>query len=137
MLKRKTVKIGDVFQILSSGGVSYGTVARSNEKSGSIVAIFREFYDKTPNDFNEVVYWYDPFDNFDGLVVDNSGLAGGTFNYALGDVQSAWGCVDHGAWDIDLYISYTLPASQFNSAFVPPVAKQDERSDFSGASAGK
>jgi len=55
MLKRKTVKVGDVFQILTSEGVCYGLITHSNEKWGWVVAIFRDFYDKAPKDFAEVV----------------------------------------------------------------------------------
>lgn len=55
MLKRKTIKIGDVFQILTSEGVCYGLVTHSNEKWGWVVAIFRDFYDQAPTDFAELV----------------------------------------------------------------------------------
>ncbi|MFC0806586.1 MULTISPECIES: hypothetical protein [Sinorhizobium] len=55
MLNRKTVKIGDVFQILTSEGVCYGLITHTHPKWGWIVAIFREFYAKEPKDFTEVV----------------------------------------------------------------------------------
>ncbi|MFV0322167.1 MAG: Imm26 family immunity protein [Alphaproteobacteria bacterium] len=55
MLKRKTVKIGDIFQILTSKGVCYGQIINKSKKWGYVVAIFREFFDKTPKDFTEIV----------------------------------------------------------------------------------
>lgn len=55
MLKRKTVQIGDVFQILTSEGVCYGQIINSNPKWKFVVAIFREFFDKEPEDFEALV----------------------------------------------------------------------------------
>lgn len=55
MLKRKTVKIGDIFQILTSEGVCYGQVINTHPKWKFVVAIFREFFSKKPKDFSEVV----------------------------------------------------------------------------------
>lgn len=55
MLKRKTVKIGDVFQILTSEGVCYGQVINSHAKWKYVVAIFREFFSKEPSDFEAIV----------------------------------------------------------------------------------
>ena len=55
MLKRKTVQIGDVFQILSSEGVCYGQVIHTHPEYDFVVAIFREFFNKAPKDFSEVV----------------------------------------------------------------------------------
>ena len=55
MLQRKTVQIGDVFQILTSEGVCYGQAINKNTKWGFVVAIFREFYGKHPSDFTEIV----------------------------------------------------------------------------------
>ncbi len=49
------MKIGDVFQILTSEGVCYGQVINTHPKWKFVVAIFREFYDKTPKDFTKVV----------------------------------------------------------------------------------
>ena len=55
MLKRRTVQIGDVFQILSSEGVCYGQVIHTHPKYDFVIAIFREFFSKTPKDFSEIV----------------------------------------------------------------------------------
>ncbi|MEZ2126791.1 MULTISPECIES: hypothetical protein [unclassified Sinorhizobium] len=55
MLKRKTVKVGDIFQILTSEGVCYGQVTHTHPKWKFVVAIFREFFSKEPEDFNAVV----------------------------------------------------------------------------------
>ena len=55
MLKRKTVKVGDIFQILTAKGVCYGQVTHTHPKWKFVVAIFRDFFTKEPVDFNEVV----------------------------------------------------------------------------------
>ena len=55
MLKRKTVQIGDVFQILTSEGVCYGLVTHTHPKWKLVVAIFREFFTEPPIDFSTVV----------------------------------------------------------------------------------
>ena len=55
MLKRKTVKIGDIFQILTSHGVCYGQVTHKHPEWRFVVAIFREFFLKTPKDFTQLV----------------------------------------------------------------------------------
>jgi hypothetical protein len=55
MLNRKTVQVGDVFQILTSEGVCYGQVINTHHKYKFVVAIFREFFPKKPKDFTEVV----------------------------------------------------------------------------------
>ena len=55
MLKRKTVKVGDIFQILTAEGVCYGQVTHTHPKWKFVVAVFREFFTKEPADFNEVV----------------------------------------------------------------------------------
>lgn len=55
MLKRKTVQIGDVFQVLTSEGVCYGQVINKHPKWKFVVAIFREFFDIQPSDFGELV----------------------------------------------------------------------------------
>ncbi|MGL3609085.1 hypothetical protein ACSV9I_21455 [Rhizobium sp. G187] len=55
MLNRKTVQIGDIFQILTSEGVCYGQVTHTHPKWKFVVAIFREFFSKTPEDFRSVV----------------------------------------------------------------------------------
>ncbi len=55
MLKRKTVKVGDIFQILTSEGVCYGQVINTHPKWAFVVAIFREFFSKTPKDFEDLV----------------------------------------------------------------------------------
>lgn len=55
ILKRRTVKVGDVFQILTSKGVCYGLVTHTNIKWRFVVAIFRDLYTKEPEDFDAVV----------------------------------------------------------------------------------
>jgi hypothetical protein len=55
MLKRKTVKLGDIFQILTSEGVCYGQIIHTHPKWKFVVAIFREFFAKEPSDFIPVV----------------------------------------------------------------------------------
>jgi len=55
MIKRKTIKVGDVFQILTSEGVCYGQVIHTHPKYKFVVAIFREFYSKRPLDFAPIV----------------------------------------------------------------------------------
>ena len=55
MLKRKTVRIGDVFQILTAEGVCYGQVINTHPTFRFTVAIFREFFDEAPEDFEAVV----------------------------------------------------------------------------------
>src|SRR5690606_19684197 len=54
-LQRKTVKVGDVFQILTSEGVCYGQVTHIHPKWKFVIAIFREFYASEPEDFTAVV----------------------------------------------------------------------------------
>ncbi|MDR6634246.1 hypothetical protein J2X72_003056 [Phyllobacterium sp. 1468] len=55
LLERKTVKIGDVFHILTSKGVCYGQVTYFHPKLSAVVSIFREFYPKKPKNFTTVV----------------------------------------------------------------------------------
>ncbi len=55
MLQRKAVKIGDVFQILTSEGVCYGQVTHTHPEWKFVIAIFREFFSKEPGDFSSVV----------------------------------------------------------------------------------
>jgi hypothetical protein len=55
MLKRKTVKIGDVFQVLTSEGVCYGQVIHTHPKYKFVIAVFREFFEKTPENFSILV----------------------------------------------------------------------------------
>lgn len=55
MLNRKTVQIGDVFQILTSEGVCYGQVINTNPKWKFVVAVFREFFSKKPDSFEKLV----------------------------------------------------------------------------------
>ncbi|WP_339112856.1 hypothetical protein [Thioclava sp. GXIMD2076] len=55
VLGRRTVRIGDVFQILTSEGVCYGLVTHSHEKWGFVISVFRDFYDQEPEDFASVV----------------------------------------------------------------------------------
>ena len=55
MTVRKNVKIGDVFQILTSEGVCYGLVTHKHTQWKWVVAIFREFFAKQPADFAEVI----------------------------------------------------------------------------------
>lgn len=55
MLKRKTVQVGDIFQILTSEGVCYGQVINTDPKWKFVVAVFREFFSKPPKDFSELV----------------------------------------------------------------------------------
>ena len=54
-VNRKTVKVGDVFQILTSEGICYGQVTHTHPKYEFIVRIFREFYPTPPKKFEEVV----------------------------------------------------------------------------------
>ncbi|NRA86175.1 MAG: hypothetical protein HRU28_02025 [Rhizobiales bacterium] len=55
MLKRKTIQVGDIFQILTSEGVCYGQVINTNSKWKFVVAVFREFFAKEPDDFGLLV----------------------------------------------------------------------------------
>ncbi|MBO0131598.1 MULTISPECIES: Imm26 family immunity protein [Agrobacterium] len=55
MLQRKTVKIGDVFQILTSEGICYGQVTHTHPKWKFVVAVFRQFFAKEPEDFSSLV----------------------------------------------------------------------------------
>jgi hypothetical protein len=55
ILKRKTVKVGDIFQILTSTGICYGLVTHTHPKYEFVVAIFREFYSEEPDDYEMVV----------------------------------------------------------------------------------
>lgn len=54
-LQRQTVKVGDVFQILTSEGICYGQVTHTHPKWKFVVAIFREFFTEEPKDFTTVV----------------------------------------------------------------------------------
>lgn len=49
------VKVGDVFQILTSEGVCYGQVTHTHPKWKYLVSIFRDFRSKEPDDFAEYV----------------------------------------------------------------------------------
>ena len=53
-LKRKSVEVGDIFQILTSVGVCYGQAINAHPEYGFIVAVFREFYPKNPKDYEAV-----------------------------------------------------------------------------------
>lgn len=55
VLDRRTVKIGDIFQILTSDGVCYGQITHRHEKYRFVIAVFRSFYGKEPKDFSAVV----------------------------------------------------------------------------------
>jgi Immunity protein 26 len=55
MLKRRTVQIGDVFQILTSEGACYGQIINTNPKWKFVIAVFREFFAKEPVDFEALV----------------------------------------------------------------------------------
>jgi hypothetical protein len=55
MAKKANVRVGDVFQILTSEGVCYGLVTHKHEEWRWVVAIFREFFSKAPKDFAAVV----------------------------------------------------------------------------------
>ena len=55
VLGRRTVKVGDVFQILTSEGVCYGLVTHTHEKWRFVISVFRDFYTKEPKDFAAVV----------------------------------------------------------------------------------
>lgn len=55
MSNRKTVKVGDIFQILTSEGICYGQVTHTHPKWKFIVAIFREFFPKPPKGFTEII----------------------------------------------------------------------------------
>lgn len=55
MIKRKSIVVGDIFQILTSEGVCYGQVIHTHPKWKFVIAIFREFFPKEPDEFDEVV----------------------------------------------------------------------------------
>lgn len=55
VIRRKTVKIGDIFQVLTSEGVCYGQVIHTHPKYAFVIAIFREFFSKAPDSFDELV----------------------------------------------------------------------------------
>jgi Immunity protein 26 len=55
MLKRKMAKIGDVFQLLTTEGICYGQVIHKDQKYGFIGAIFREFFEDEPENFEQIV----------------------------------------------------------------------------------
>lgn len=55
VLSRRTVKGGDVFQILTSKGVCYGLVTNTHAKWRFVVSVFRDFYSQEPKDFGSVV----------------------------------------------------------------------------------
>lgn len=55
VLGRRTVKIGDVFQILTSEGICYGLVTHTHKKWKFVISVFRDFYGKEPTDFVAVV----------------------------------------------------------------------------------
>jgi hypothetical protein len=52
---RTRVRVGDVFQILTSEGVCYGLVTHSHPKWKFVVAIFRQFFSEKPDDFQRLV----------------------------------------------------------------------------------
>ena len=49
------VKVGDVFQILTSEGICYGQVTHKHPKWKFLVSIFRNFPEQQPADFSEYV----------------------------------------------------------------------------------
>lgn len=55
MAKSKNIKVGDIFQILTSKGVCYGQIINTHQEWKYIVAIFREFFSKEPSDFTTLV----------------------------------------------------------------------------------
>ena len=55
-LKRKTVQIGDLFEILTAKGICCGQVINRHERSGYIIAIFGDFYERRPKDLTELVW---------------------------------------------------------------------------------
>jgi len=55
MINRKTVRIGDIFQILTSEGVCYGQVTHTHPKWKFVIAVFREFFSVQPEDFSTVI----------------------------------------------------------------------------------
>lgn len=54
-LNNYRAKVGDVFQILTSEGVCYGQITHTHPKWKFLVSIFRDFRNKTPEDFVEYV----------------------------------------------------------------------------------
>ena len=54
-LNSHRIKVGDVFQILTSEGVCYGQVTHTHPKWKFLVSIFRDFRSEEPQDFNEYV----------------------------------------------------------------------------------
>ena len=54
-MRRKKVKIGDIFPVVTSKGICYGQLINTNKTYGYIVAIFREFFEETPTDFTTIV----------------------------------------------------------------------------------
>lgn len=55
MTKQQIIKIGDVFQILTSKGICYGQVIHTHPKWKFVIAIFREFFKKEPDDFSKLL----------------------------------------------------------------------------------
>jgi hypothetical protein len=55
MPNRKTVKVGDIFQIVTSEGVCYGQLTHTHPKWKFVIAIFRESFPKVPKDFNLII----------------------------------------------------------------------------------
>lgn len=55
MNKNRTVKIGDIFQILSREGICYGQILHKHKKWGYIIGVFRNFFDKEPENFSFVI----------------------------------------------------------------------------------
>lgn len=49
--KNKNVKIGNVFQILTSQGVCYGLVTHKHPKYQYVISLSGKFFDKPPEDF--------------------------------------------------------------------------------------
>lgn len=51
----KRAKIGDVVQILTSGGVAYAQFTHKHSRFGPLLAIFDGFHSVVPDDFSQVV----------------------------------------------------------------------------------
>ncbi|MAZ20245.1 hypothetical protein [Roseovarius sp.] len=60
----KRAKIGDVIQILTSGGVAYGQFTHKHGRFGPLLSVFDGFYAKAPDNFSQVVAERPNFNTF-------------------------------------------------------------------------
>lgn len=51
----KRIKLGDIFQVLTSQGVAYGQVTHKNSEYGHLVRIFHGFHSRPCKDFDQIV----------------------------------------------------------------------------------